>query len=245
MCYTMNIGSIKFSLMFLFFCYFISLLFWVDYAYALKIIKAGKYRPTSINSNGSYTSYKYVDDDPDPSTKDKEQVSFFHKIRIPLCIFLVLLFAAYAAYFALIFIDENVFIVYDKIFTYCVWTLLGIVAFLIVIYGIRLTYISYGYLNPNLRKVSIRVTTLSCISGALIVLRVAWSESFKTRSMIEYGLNKSWIVFVEQFLEIVPLAIMAFMLRSSGKKTSGWKEDMKKRVKINNMNARYKSMLEY
>ena len=241
-CTTLNVGTSKLSIISLLICYIICLSLWMDFAFKLKAIKVArdKARDPLISDEKQDNSESMSS----ITTSKRPNDSFFYKIRVPLTMFFILSIIIYLCYFVIVPLEPQAYTLYDKIVTYTYLALLCVVALMIIVYGVRLSYISKGYLNVNLRKASSRVTVMSCISGVLVLIYALWATINGTRVKLEYKVTVNWTMFLEQLFEVGSLCFMTFMLRSSTKKSPRWKKDAKKKEK-ENMKRRETAMMEY
>lgn len=232
MCTTVNVGTSKLTTILLVFTFTFALLIWVDYAYAINVfnfdklhtkkrVQLNNYASSSINSHDNYRSL----------SQKKEKRSFFHVVRVPLAFFVVISSIIYLLYFFIIPFMPQIYTIYDRIVIYSYLTFLAVIAVMIIIYGIRLAYVSHSHLSSELRKKSRFFTLLTCFTGALILAYVLFTEIEGTRVRLEYRLNNSLVMFFEQFIEVCSLGVMAYMLRSTGKRVPKWKRDMTKGMK--------------
>lgn len=230
-CSLMNVGTSKLALIFLVYCFLITLLLWIDYSHALKAIKSYKRTTTNDPLITENRNAHHDDNDNTSNPNRQESDSMFRRYRIPLIIFFTLSAVLYILYFVIIPVAPKVYTMYDRVVTYSLLSLLVVLAVLIIVYGIGLTYISRDYLKDNLKKASNRVTVLSCVSGVFVLIYAAWVAGNNTRVRLGYRLNTSWAMFLEQVFEAFSLSIMTYMLRSTGRKVPKWKKEMNKRMR--------------
>lgn len=228
-CNTLNVGTSKLSIISLLFCYVICLSLWMDFAFKLKAIKVARERAREpLISDGQPLNSEGISS---VSLTRRSNVSFFYRIRVPLAFFFVISTIIYLSYFVIVPLAPEVYTLYDRIVTYTYLAMLSVVALMLIVYGARLSYISKDYLNVNLRKASSKVTVMSCISGALVLIYAIWAAVNGTRARLEYKVTVNWTMFLEQLFEVISLCFMAFMLRSSSKNTPKWKKDAEKKAK--------------